>query len=55
MNFRSGIRFSQRRERKNCIENRNSQEQSAKRRKSEEMIHVLAEVVKNIKNVVVNN
>jgi len=44
--------FLQKRREKNYIRNRKIPEQSARRKKWEEMIHVHAEAEKNIKNVV---
>ena len=55
MNYRSGITSLHRNARENCIKNRKIQEQSAKKRKLEEMILVHAEAGKNIKNVAVNS
>ena len=52
MDCRSGMIFLMKKQRNVFTENKNSQEQSVKRKKSEEMIHVHVEVEKNIKNVV---
>ena len=55
MNYRSGITSLHRNARENCIKNRKIREQSAKKRKLEEMIHVHVEAGKSIKNAAVNS
>ena len=49
MNCHSGMLFLMKKRKNSCTVSRNSPVRSAKERKSEEMIHVHAEVVKNIK------
>ena len=53
--FHNGTTFFQKKKEKNYIRNKKIPEQSVRRRRLEETIHVHAEVVKNIKNAVVNN
>ena len=53
--FHNGTTFSRKKREKNYIRNKKIPELSARKRRLEETIHVHAEVVKNIKNAVVNN
>jgi hypothetical protein len=55
MNFHNEKQSSQKKEEKNYTKNKRILQQSARRKKWEETIHVHAEVVKNTKNVVDNN
>ena len=54
MNYHNGRRFLQKKREKNCTKNKKNQVQFVKKRKWEETIHVHVEVVRSIKNAVVD-